>query len=187
MLFLLIQSIPDPVIRNRLMSLYQNRYDWLIKKAQGYVQDPAVSEDIIQDVFLRLIQKSDKWTTLNDDQLLAYVVQMTKNKAVDYLRFNKKEFADLEEVEAVVSEDFVDKIMDRIETEEIYQILGKALLSLSSKEQTIILQKFIFEESNEQIAERVNMKPNSIPVTVTRIKKKLTQYIKIAKSNEQSE
>ena len=67
--------------------------------------------------------------------------------------------------------------MDQVGREEMYQIFGRALLQLSKREQTIILQKYIYEETDEQIAARLNIKPGSVPVTVSRVKKKLMEKI----------
>ena len=89
MLLVLIQSIQDPVVRDKLTELYLNYYEWLLKKAKEYVTDEAVAEDIVHDVFMRLIQKDEKWKFFNNDQLIAYTVQMTKNRAIDYLRERK--------------------------------------------------------------------------------------------------
>lgn len=177
MLLILIQSIQDPVVRNRLIELYEKYYRWLVKKAKDYVIDDAVAEDMVHDVFMRLIQKDEKWRSFNEDQLIAYVVQMTKNRAIDYLRETKKTIAVSEISETVVSEDFVEVIMDQVGREEMYQIFGRALLQLSKREQTIILQKYIYEETDEQIAARLNIKTGSVPVTVSRVKKKLMEKI----------
>ena len=177
MLLILIQSIQDPVVRNRLTELYEKYYRWLVKKAKDYVIDDAVAEDMVHDVFMRLIQKDEKWRSFNEDQLIAYVVQMTKNRAIDYLRGTKKTFAVSEISETVVSEDFVEVIMDKVGREEMYQIFGRALLQLSKREQMIILQKYIYEETDEKIAARLNIKPGSVPVTVSRVKKKLMEKI----------
>lgn len=179
MLLIIIQSIQDPVIRERLTELYEKYYRWLVKKAREYVLDEAVAEDIVHDVFMRLIQKDEKWRSFNGDQLIAYTVQMTKNRSIDHLREKKKTFNVLEISETVVSEDFVEEIMDRVGREEMYQIFGRALMQLSNREQTIILQKYIYEESDEQIAARLNIKPGSVPVTVSRVKKKLMERVRI--------
>lgn len=72
MLLILIQSIQDPVVRYRLTELYEKYYRWLVKKAKDYVIDDAVAEDMVHDVFMRLIQKDEKWRSFNEDQLIAY-------------------------------------------------------------------------------------------------------------------
>lgn len=177
MLLILIQSIQDPVLREKITLLYEKYYGWLVKKAREYVTDNAAAEDIVHDVFLRLIKKDGKWTTLNDDQLIAYVVQMTKNRSIDYLREKKKTCTVSDIAETVVCEDFVEVIMDQIGREEMYQIFGRALLELSPREQTIIIQRFIYKETDEQIAARLNLKVSSVPVTVSRTKKKLMERV----------
>lgn len=179
MLLVLIQSIQDSVVREKLTTLYLNYYEWLVNKARKLVTDEAVAEDIVHDVFMRLIQKDEKWKFFNNDQLIAYTVQMTKNRAIDYLRERKKTFAVSEIAETVVSEDFVEAIMDQVGREEMYQVFGRALLQLSNREQTIIVQKFIYGESDEQIAARLNIKPGSVPVTVSRAKKKLIKQVQL--------
>ena len=65
MLLVLIQSIQDSVVREKLTTLYLNYYEWLVNKARKLVTDEAVSEDIVHDVFLRLIQKDGKWKFFN--------------------------------------------------------------------------------------------------------------------------
>ena len=80
MLLILIQSIQDPVVRYRLTELYEKYYRWLVKKAKDYVIDDAVAEDMVHDVFMRLIQKDEKWRS---------TIFVEQRKLLQFLKFQK--------------------------------------------------------------------------------------------------
>lgn len=69
------------------------------------VQDKALSEDILQDVFIKLYQSPPKPPIKNPR---AYIFQMARNLAIDNVR-KMPQFADLDSVENIVyhpAEDF---------------------------------------------------------------------------------
>jgi RNA polymerase sigma factor (sigma-70 family) len=69
------------------------------------VQDKALSEDILQDVFIKLYQSPPKPPIKNPR---AYIFQMARNLAIDNVR-KMSQFADLDSVENIVyhpAEDF---------------------------------------------------------------------------------
>src|SRR4028118_1006590 len=60
----------------------------VFRVARGVVSDPALAEDVTQEVFLRLYKNLD--TAPNDDLLKAWLIRVTINVARNALRGNSR-------------------------------------------------------------------------------------------------
>ncbi|MBD78719.1 MAG: RNA polymerase sigma factor SigZ [Crocinitomicaceae bacterium] len=71
--------------------IWKNFGDELLGFVQSRVNNKAVAEDILQDVFLK-IHLNEKSLT-NKDQLVSWIYQITRNTIIDYYRKKKWEYA----------------------------------------------------------------------------------------------
>lgn len=177
MILVLIEAVQDPAVRDRLIVLYEKYYDFMVYKARQVSGDGTLAEDIVHDVFVRLIRDEGKWKSFSEDQLIAYAVRSVRNRAVDYLRKNRRLTVMPELAVTAVPDDFVEQVLEQADRQELYQALGQALRSLSDRDRTILIQKYIFEESNDQIAGRLGIQTESVPVTVYRARKRLLELL----------
>jgi RNA polymerase sigma-70 factor (ECF subfamily) len=74
------------------------------------IPDKAVTEDILQDVFIRIHLKID---TLNDEsKLKPWLYQITRNRIMDHYRKNKTVYQPLPTLTEPVEEDTDNRVMD---------------------------------------------------------------------------
>ncbi len=107
-----------------LQDLFMEYYPALKSFAIRYVNSAEIAEDIIQDIFLRLWEKSE---TLEDiEEKSAYLYQMVRFKAIDYLRNKKFREENFEKYVAELNSDDEDAYLE----EEIYRRMMKAVDTL---------------------------------------------------------
>lgn len=81
-------NINQKPIQNQIIADAWSAYkDSLLKFVQSRVKSRAVAEDIVQEVFVKAILRSDG---LNDtSNLRAWLYQVTRNQIIDYFRLKK--------------------------------------------------------------------------------------------------
>ncbi|WP_423127705.1 RNA polymerase sigma factor SigZ [Gaoshiqia sp. Z1-71] len=69
--------------------IWKEQHDQLLSFIRKRVTDPAQAEDILQDVFLKILLKIDGLN--NRDKLQSWLYQITRNTISDYFRQKEKE------------------------------------------------------------------------------------------------
>jgi len=86
--------------KTALEELVRTYSDALVRFALGYVKDPDVAEDVMEDTFAALYMKAPR---LRDEgRLRAYLYRIARNKCMDYLRRHREDIP-LEDVENLLS------------------------------------------------------------------------------------
>ncbi len=85
---LFICTIEDPVKRSDCELLYMEYRQHMFGVARSILKDDALSEDVVQDVFIKLIEK-DKLPSLDDPRTKAYLTVAAEHRALDILRGRK--------------------------------------------------------------------------------------------------
>lgn len=97
--------------------------DELVRFAFGYVKSEALAEDVVSDVFAALYMKAKHFAA--EDQLRPYLYKMTRNRAIDRLRRQRREVP-LEEAEAALSVPSAEVLLIHKERDEIlYRSLSR--------------------------------------------------------------
>lgn len=148
-----------------LQELFTTYYPALKSFGERLVGSSETSEDLVQDVFLRLWEKPSVLQEAKDNP--AYLYQMVKNKAIDYLRREKikektlrhyiDELAEEEEV-AYLEEEVYRKMMQAIETlpQGVHSVLSLTLKGHSAKEVAAMLDIAVETvKKQKQIARRM--------------------------------
>lgn len=68
--------------------VYRSFYQFVYRDIRYMVYDHSFTEDIIQDAFLKAITKGPKMRS--DTNIPAWIRQLTRNTALDYLRKLKR-------------------------------------------------------------------------------------------------
>ena len=69
--------------------IWKEHHDQLLNFIRKRVDDPDVAEDLLQDVFLKILSKID--TLKDSDKLKSWLFQITRNVIADYFRLKQKE------------------------------------------------------------------------------------------------
>ena len=74
-----------------LEQLYQRYHRELLRWCQSMTGDPSVSEDLVQEAFLRAMSNLDLLETLPEAQQRAWFYRTVKNRYLDQLRHSRYE------------------------------------------------------------------------------------------------
>lgn len=132
--------------------------DYLLRVSYIYVKDQRVAEEIVQDVFFLYYHKEQQFR--GQSSLKTYLVKMTRNRCIDYLRSWKNKKAILfdkiqrtEKMRATESE-IIEKQERRLITE--------AVLRLKMKLREVILLYYYGDYTTREIAEILQVSESTV-------------------------
>ncbi len=148
-------------------SVYMLYYNELYRFAYHYVMCPH-AEDIVQDVFLKLYEKS--YTIKDSSHLKSYLYSAVKNRCIDYMRKLKIEDAKRQKLIEV----FVyceDPLGDTEEFDTVEKL--NQLINILPEQQQKILQLKAEGKEYHEIAEILNISSGTVNIHVSRAYKTL--------------
>ncbi|MEQ8953000.1 MAG: sigma-70 family RNA polymerase sigma factor [Gammaproteobacteria bacterium] len=139
-------------------------------RVTGSTQD---AEDILQSVFLRLLQRRDGLEGGGDNPA-GYLCRSAINASIDLLRSRARSPGEslIEEMHA--SEDGAD---DGVRQAEIRKQLRTAMLALEPGTAEVFALRYFEEFSNREIAVLLDTTPNSVAVTLHRARARLQDLL----------
>ena len=155
--------------------IYTEYFAPLYRYCLSQTKHKEVAEDIIQNVFLKVLKK------FSPDQLppLPYFFTITRNTIIDYWKKKKEIIVDISTTPFISLLDERSnpaKIMDQeINSKEI----SRALEALSFEQKEILTLRFICDLSNPEISQLLNKSEKAVRQIQYRAIKKLRGLIKI--------
>jgi len=139
--------------------------------------DKALSEDLTQNVFERIIRYRSSFNDTH--QFKSWVFQIARNTRTDfYKKNNKVKVADSVEVSSLNL--MANSIADDIEKKEMMCNLEKAMLQLKSEQREILVLTRFQKLKYAQVAEMMNTSEGAVKVKVHRAIKELRKvFLKI--------
>ncbi|WP_046499232.1 RNA polymerase sigma factor, partial [Syntrophomonas zehnderi] len=148
-----------------ILNLYKDYYGLVRKNIYNITRDSNQIEDLINDTFIKLIEKVSLIRNLDSSKAAVYVVYTSRSVAINHIKhrdIEKKhvypggEF-DLEEIPSLD-----DDIEYRIIHQEEIKEMGKAVLKLPAKHKYLLYLKYMLGMNDKDIAEILNIAPNSV-------------------------
>ncbi|KZL91733.1 RNA polymerase sigma factor [Clostridium magnum] len=133
-------------------------YKFLIK----ITANEDVAEDITQETFLKLIRNIEKFDVHGKAKFSTYIITISKNCYIDYLRKEKKFSQDLAIDENINAED-INTNTESIVLEKIYsKEVKKELENLSEEQKLAIKMKYIEGLTLKEIGEKLELEPKTV-------------------------
>ena len=127
--------------------LFEHYYVSLVIFAKNYLLDMEDCKDVVQGIFLHIIEDREKFTSV--DNLKAYLYQSTRNRCLKLLRHEGVKQRYISEYQALKEDTFY---LDHILEEEVYVQLIQAVDSLPAQCRRVF--RLVLEnKSNQEIAE----------------------------------
>lgn len=176
MLPVIILAIENDDDREFMSSVYYQYNRLMFSEANKIVQNDMDAEDIVQDVIEKLIDKIDVLKVLAPRQLTCYVAESAKNRARNFMRSTVNRPLPLETADQVGSfaEDVEQAVLCSVSIIELRSVLRKMKDSSSS----LLRMKYILQLSNEEIANELKIKPDSVRVLLSRARKEAFAMLK---------
>lgn len=173
-MFFAIISEMDISDRAFMLALYENYYGLVRKTIYGITFNKNNIEDLIDDVFVKLIKKAALLRTFNSCKTTAYVVYTSRSIAINHIKHNdveKKHMFYLEDLEVYEDTYAEDGPEDLIMRKDELRILSDAILQLPQNKKDILHFKYRLKMSDEEIAQKLGISTNSVREYLTRARR----------------
>ena len=135
--------------------------------------NPQDAEDILQSVFLRLLDRNEMPSASH--QLAGYLRRAAVNQGIDMLRSRKRAPQDeLQENEIAASSGAAETALEQ---SELRQRLRTALLELDPATAEVFALRYFEDYSNAEIARILDITPNSVAVILHRARARLQETL----------
>ena len=155
--------------------LYQCYYVALKALANYYVKDNDVAEDLVQDVFISLLESRNKFETANGVKYFLY--SSLKNKCISH--FRKQKIRDKYYKDIISSQTEEEHFWDKVLEEDVYTRLMAAVETLPPQCKMVMMLTLEGLKGAE-IAERLHISLDTVKEHKSSGKKKLAAQLKDA-------
>ncbi len=140
----------------------------MLRFAALFLKDSDASQDIVQEVFLKLWQIKDELDHV--DNLKAFVTRMVRNKCLDHIRAGKKWVIrdTLEQKANELADEY-----DRVEWSETSSRIRVLISKLPEQQQTVMYLRDIEQNEYDEIEDITGLNANAIRVNLSRARKKV--------------
>ena len=174
LLFSLIRNEDDRIFMEKF---YEQYHKLIYSQVCKLIKNEYDVEEIVQESLIGLIERVETLKTLPKDRLINYSISVARYTAYAYIR-KKKQFElipfDSNEVawhsQQVENSGLDELVIKKIEGEKLYYVWTH----LKARDQALLNMKYILDYTNEEIAEVLGVKPDSIRMMLTRAKRNLS-------------
>lgn len=174
LIFSMIRNENDRIFMEKF---YEQYHKLIYSQVCKLTKDEYDVEEIVQESLIGLIKRVETLQTLPKDRLVNYSISVARYTAYAYIRKKKRfESVPFENNDVVWhSQQVLDSRLDelvikKIEGEKLYYIWTH----LKVRDQALLNMKYILDYTNEEIAEVLDVKPESIRMMLTRAKRSLS-------------
>ena len=161
------------------LEVYNDFYGLIFHLSLQYLRDQRISEEIVQDTFVKLWEIRE---TLNDQfSLRNFLYTITKNNCLNYLRNQKiilKHQENLKYLEMQFNFEALEKLGSYMEFEELRQKIDYAIALLPDGVRETFLMSRFEELQYKEIAERLSVSIKTVEARMTKALKILRTELK---------
>lgn len=168
---------------------FREHYQALCFFASGMLHDDVASEDVVQEVFVRLLKMGRSFDS--DDHLLHYLYVAVRNLCIDKAKADQRlvslessdeprndgEKPQMENFSQNVSSASADNIEIQIIRAECIRMIAEAVNELSEGQRAVFKMAYLEGLSNEKIAQALGISVNTVKVQKQRAKARLREKL----------
>lgn len=168
-----MKPAPDGV-DGEFESLYREHHAMVFRAAYRVTGSPTDAEDVLQSVFLRMLQRGDDAPPV--ENAAAFLRRSAVNAALDLVRQRQNiRNIPLDELEPVLAESG-HRRPDRLHnSSEIREWLREAVARLNPRIAAMFALRFFEGKDNPEIARLMNTTPGTVAVTLSRTRNRLQE------------
>jgi len=161
--------------KNAFNILYKTYFTPLFRYIYLRINSKTETEDLVQEVFLRVLKNINKFEDRNKSPL-NYFFTIARNLIIDYWKKKKEISINNEEILKAIHNNFNPHQI--IQEKEINEIIKKSIKNLPTDQQEVIILKFINDMTNKEIANLMDRSEEAVRQLQCRALKKLRQTLK---------
>lgn len=172
-----ILAIEDDSDRAFMENLFLQYNRLMYHEIFKITNNPDITDDILQSTLEKLIDKIPKLRTLDRNRLVNYIITASKNTALNFLR-DQKSGQRVSFDDCIDSPDWVhDKHIteDHLILVEEWDQLRLIWPKLDERSKYLLESRYLLEKSNEEMAQDLGIKPDSVRMALTRARKTALQ------------
>ncbi|MWC27585.1 RNA polymerase sigma factor [Paenibacillus sp. MMS18-CY102] len=154
--------------------VYRSFYQFVYRDIYFIVRDHALTEDIIQDAFMKAITKGPEMRS--DVNIPAWIKQLTRNTALDYVRKLKRNRQITEESFVNNYEAAINEVSAASEARDRNELLYQAMDELPADYRVSLFLFYIEGKSYREICQELNVKESVLTQRLARARKKLLKH-----------
>ena len=162
--------------RKVFKNFFDDNYEDLVIYANSYLFDKHESEDVVQEVFIKIWEKSSEITI--ETSLKSYMYSMVRNRCLNRLKSLKitDKFNVLEFNVNLITEHVFDSNLEN-EKSLVFEHVLKILETLPTKMQQIVKLKFLHNYKYSEIAQEMGISINTVKTQLKRAKIKISELV----------
>lgn len=178
MLSFYIALIADETSAQKFEALYRGYRHTMLWVAKSILHDHALAEDAVHEAFLKILNHMEKISLENCNETRAFVVIIVKNLSLDMIRKQKRQSeVDFGEFEPFLSDEQTNPEEQLLKNERI-DVLVSALKKIKPSYTDVLTLSLVYEYSNQDIAQLLNITPENVRVRLYRARRQLAQQLK---------
>ncbi len=161
--------------RKAFEMVYERYFDKLCWYARGFLKDEAAAEDVVQEVFIKLMDKGHNYES--GKRLSTWIYTLTANRCKNILRDESNRQRLLSENMAAEYYE-VPSLFSSMDAKSIHKEIQEWLQNKSEKDQNLYRLRFEQELSVKEIAETMEIPEGSVKSGLYYLLKKLSSPLK---------
>ncbi len=179
----MISAVEDDFQREFMADVYEEYYGAMLAKAKTLISSEEEAEELVQEVFIKLIERAEVVAAVERSKLPAYLMSAVKYSAYNYYRKKKTEskymtFVDGEEEDTELLRDEKALPEELFIKKEAVEELAAALEKIPEKYRNILEYKYILGLSDKEIGEKFGVSEKSVRSCLTRARRKAYSVMK---------
>ncbi len=173
-IYLAIMNCDSEEERSFLTALYLSYRKELFTYAVRICSSQTNAEDAVQNAFLSIIPKVSTLRAMQNDRLKAYLFVSVRNAVYKIHHSEEKtRRAEIDSMAGAAIEQTEDPLYE-YDSDELMQ----ALPLLSERDRTLLHMKYFLQLSDQEIAEQLQLKQDSVKVLISRARQRLMKTIR---------
>ncbi|NLI36035.1 MAG: sigma-70 family RNA polymerase sigma factor [Bacteroidales bacterium] len=166
---------PKPIqTEKKLKELMNKYYSQLCVVSVQYTDSLEISEDIVQDVFVRFWEENKLLSVETNPK--AYLFRSIRNASIDYIRKNNyRVFTDIEEANLISEEEISEEELS-LQYERLYRMIGQ----LSQQERAVLNAIVVENKRYKEVAEEMNISVNTVKTYFARALRTLRKELPLS-------
>lgn len=177
----MVAQLDDDNDREFILQLYKNYYNLAWKNIFRITRNLDDIEDLINDVFVKLIGKVSILRALERYKLTTYIVYTIRSVSLNYMKHKAVEskllyFSD--DIDAIDDDTASGGgVEDRLIRSDEVELLAKCAGMLPQKQRDILYFRYFLEMKDSDIAEVYGISPNSVREYLTRARRSVRELM----------
>lgn len=169
------------VDRDFVFKLYQENYGLVRKVICQVIGNSNLVEDLVNNTFIRLMERISLLRTLNCYKLNSYIVLTGKRVAINYLRGRERQSKyiawvdDMEVAAGVIECD--DSLEEKVVSQDEFARLKATIQCLPETLRDVLYFKYLLEMDDKEIAQELLISPDSVRQYLTRARRAARQLM----------